>query len=42
MFDLIHALITLIVEGDYLGTLDNYGIPEDHPLVDAILTATGR
>lgn len=42
MFEFITAIVTLIVEGDYTGTLAGYGIEEDHPVVNFILTITGR
>lgn len=40
--DIFHALTTLIVHGDYLGTLSTYGIHEDSAIMDIILAATGR
>lgn len=42
MLDLITAIADLIILGDYTSPLRTIGLEEDHPLIDLILTITGR
>lgn len=42
MFDILIALIDLVVFGDYTGPLNYIGWAEDSEVVDFILTSTGR
>lgn len=39
---MLEALTTLIIHGDYITWWNTIGISEDSPLIDLILTITGR
>lgn len=41
MIDVITAIAALLTEGDYTAPLNRIGLPEDHPIIDAVLTALG-
>lgn len=38
----VDALANLAITGDYTSALGACGLEEDHPLIDLILTMTGR
>lgn len=39
---MLNALFELLINGDYTTWWNTVGIAEDHALIDALLTLTGR
>ena len=39
---MLNALSSLILNGDYIPWWNSIGVAEDHPIIDLILSATGR
>lgn len=39
---MLNALFELLINGDYISWWNTVGIAEDHALIDALLTLTGR